>query len=79
MRRWIPKTRKMFAFKFSLYPSVLLTSQFASPLTYEIFDMGNMHRMGLIGTFKGVFVLSIVLAPFFYGIGYWISKQKIKT
>lgn len=76
LRPWRPKSRSSYALRFSLWPLVILFSQLAGPFAREAFGVHSDYRMGAGGTIKGILGLEMLLFPIFYGIGYWLSKNK---
>lgn len=76
LRPWRPKSRSNYALRFSLWPLVVLCSQLAGPFAREAFGVHSDYRMGIEGAIKGVLGLEMLLFPIFYGIGYWLSKNK---
>lgn len=75
LRPWKPKTRTMYALRFSLWPMIFWSSNLGPAISRELFEIHGSYVMGLDDTLKGFFVLSLVSAPAFIGIGWWRGKK----
>ncbi|NTW54253.1 MAG: hypothetical protein HGB15_05765 [Chlorobaculum sp.] len=75
MRNFKPRTRLLYALKFSFWPIVILTFNLGGPLSREIFGIESRYLMDLSRTIKGLVVLFIITAPIFFAIGYWKARK----
>ena len=75
LRPWKPRTRLMYALRFSLWPMIFWSLNLGPAISRELFEIHGIHARSLGDTLKGVFVLSLVSAPVFFGIGWWRGKK----
>jgi len=66
--KWKPTTRKIYALKFAFWPLILLSPPLGAQMMPDPFP----YR--LLALICG----SLFLAPFAFGIGYFISRKKFK-
>ncbi len=71
MHKWKPRTRLIYALKFSLWPVIIFTYFLGGPISREIFGIESRYLMDLNQTFKGVIGLSMISTPVFFAIGWW--------
>lgn len=76
---WKPKTRISYAFKFSIWPAIILSSQLGGPIARELTGFNSRHLMDITSTLMGISLISLLTAPIFFAIGYWVSRNKIKN
>lgn len=73
VNHWKPITRKGYAFRFGLWPTVFLSSFFGGPIACSI--MGTTQRVqSFYGAFQATLVLSLLGGATFILIGYWIGN-----
>lgn len=75
LRPWKPKSRLMYALRFSLWPMIFWSNNLGPAISRELFEIHGAHVLSLADTLKGVFVLSLVSAPVFFGFGWWRGKK----
>lgn len=75
LRPWKPKTRLMYALRFSLWPMIFWSLNLGPAISRELFEIHGAHARSLGDTLKGVFVLCLISAPVFFGIGWWRGKN----
>lgn len=74
LRPWKPKTRLMYAIRFSLWPIVVLSFNIAGPVSRKLYGINSSYLMSLGETLKGLVVLFFICGPVFFGIGWWRGK-----
>ena len=73
VNQWKPITRKGYAFRFGLWPTVFLSSFFGGPIACSI--MGMTQRVQTFyGAFQATLVLSVLGGATFIFVGYWIGN-----
>ena len=73
VNQWKPITRKGYAFRFGLWPTVFLSSFFGGPIACSI--MGMTQRVQTFyGAFQATLVLSVLGGATFIFAGYWIGN-----
>lgn len=75
-RFWKPNSRKSYALKFALWPAIFISFMLGGPLARELLGIQSRYQSDLMGTLMGVSGASILFAPIFFGIGYWLGKKK---
>ncbi len=73
--RWKPKTKWLYALKFSLWPAVFLSYILGGPLAQEIVGLNSRYARGLEETLLGYFGVAIVGCVIFYPIGLVLSRR----
>jgi hypothetical protein len=77
MRPWKPKIRTSYAARFSLWPSLLFSTQLGGPIARQMAGHESRYLTGFGQTLGAVLLLSVVAAPFAFGIGYAIAKGRL--
>jgi hypothetical protein len=75
-RTWVPQSRLQYAFRFSLWPAVVLSSQMAGPIARFLFGIDQSLLRGGVDTFVGVIVLSTTLGVICFVIGWMLGKKQ---
>ena len=75
MRNWKPRTKLMYALKFSFWPIVILTFKLGGPITREIFGIESKVMMDVYRSIQGLIGLFIITAPVFFAIGWWRATK----
>lgn len=75
LRSWWRPSPRNYAWRFSLWPLILSSSQLGGPLARWMADIPSRNGGGVADKFLGVFGVSVLLAPFAFGVGYLVSKM----
>jgi hypothetical protein len=72
---WKPKTRGLFALKFSLWPTILLSFNLGGPISRALIGHKISYMLDVNQTIKGLIGLLFVTCPIFFVIGYLLSLK----
>lgn len=78
-KTWRPSTRVAYAFRFSLWPLIVASSQLGGPLARSLSGIKSRFLMDLPQTLMAVGIVSIILALPFFGVGYLIGARRFPS